>query len=874
MTLPVPEGYPGRGDWLFHSVTRDFDFTPTLESILIAQSHPEGLATISCRVVDEDASLVFANEDEAYATFRGTRIWAGHITVPGETQLQEIGPRVWELTGTDYTAKLDHAIVRREQKRKREKIRRRIRWILNQLRPSVWTLDGKEIDVPDQYVEPYDYYGATIREALQQVADEKRLFFYVDLDNVFHMFRTETIAAPFSLDNEAPDYVSTFPLYEWNRTPDSTELANAILVEPEHRSRARWSKDAESITAYRRHERFISDTNLENAQQATNVGERALAQSKDPEDEATCVVKEPGLRAGMTIGIREAKWDHDFSRIIESVEIHAVDPHDEAGEAMLYQELTLVERKPGRGGRGHSPGQNRNTRTRPGRTADTEPRVLDDFPTDVPAPTITTGTTITSAIGQRWSVSRGVDLSGNDDGPIVTFSPTLAFAQSSIGHEPAYEGANTHRGWWEREAWWHYSVPTHPASPAGHRVTLNPMVSPSGYALAPGVFLEIVVRDSVPTDIRQGTLVGTLPVATTGAVVDIPIGLIPDAGGDVWIGVRAGWQADYGASATGYWTWPYASTATQLDSNGVGYLGRSGRDLAPVLQGSAVWLVYSSAGGDLGSIASPTGAPYQGGNAYHDAGSEGSPVYSVSAGTLQLTGPGAHGWYVLGSREDDDEPVGAWSDVAWGTEITFSVSSTDATDTGTRAIEITTTGEGEKTIGTVHLGDTTRAEGISVGGPDVVQYAPVDISTVDRWRALFDSRSGEMRGKLFLATTRQPANWLLRTTMGETEDDADRYALWLRAGADGTPPTIRIHRIRYLPPARPGSRVVRELLGRADGLTKRFYPSHAFREGSLRIMVNGTPIAPETEDPDGLWGQLDWWPTTGATIRATYIVAG
>jgi hypothetical protein len=121
----APPTYPSRGAWRFTNVTRIFDFWPTLDSVAISAEHPDMVAAFSCRVVDASASLAFAVEDELVVTFRGERLWAGHLKTVGQDQVSEVGPRGWDLAGQDYTAKLDDAIVRRRRKRKKESAKRR-----------------------------------------------------------------------------------------------------------------------------------------------------------------------------------------------------------------------------------------------------------------------------------------------------------------------------------------------------------------------------------------------------------------------------------------------------------------------------------------------------------------------------------------------------------------------------------------------------------------------------------------------------------------------------------------------------------------------------------------------------------------------------
>lgn len=872
--------YPRRGAWLFRNVDRAFYFTPTLESISITQEYPNMTAAFSCRVVDMGDGLVFQPEDEVRVWFDGDRIWAGHLKTVTEDRDEETGPRAWALEGQDYTAKLGDAIVRRRAKRKKEKALRRVRWLLTYMRPSIWTLAGRDLThIPDEYIEPYDYYGATVDEALSHVADELRLHFFIDLDNVFQMYRQDTVAAPFGLDNDAPNYSTTFPFREYSRAEDTVELANAILVEPEKRKHSRWSSDATSIAAYGRQERFVSDSNLHRPAQALNLGARTLADSKDPEVEGSCVVWEPGIWAGMTTRIVEALWERDESVFIANVDIAAVDPHDAAGEAYLKSTLTFSDRRrrkrrgSGHGGRDRS--INKNTRRRPGQTADVDPHLIDSFSRVVLTPTFVTGDALGVALDdysvqteyQRYGVYGTPSNTEVTAGPTFSVGTTKGKVESVIGASntpwtvrPPGTGCGSldfwFAGWRDKEAWWRLTVPAHPAGMAGITLTFGALTGALGVAVGAG--LEVAVRSAVPTATWQGDSVGFIPAA--GGDVFIPGALVPAEGGDLHIGARPTWRCDYGATMCG-WNFPVV----------YGYANSGSVSVAN--PSAVVWALFDDSGDDMGAIATLTKAPWDGGNAWREAGVEGSPAYGVdgSAYYVTSTGLGGRGLYVVGEREDVAENYGPWSDVQWGVELEFEVDASGDTGTsGPRHIQLTTTGEGEQTVGTVHLGDSAAAEGISVGGPTTTDYAAKAIGTGERWVARFDSRSGLMKGKLWKAATGEPCAWDVEVAMAQTDDDADRFMLWVRCG-NTTEQTVRIHRIRAQHAAHDGKRVVREWLGYASGVENEFATNHPFREGTLRIHVNGVGVPPIWEDGDAALCKLDFYPTARSAIRATYI---
>ena len=205
----------------------------------------------------------------------------------------------------------------------------------------------------------------------------------------------------------------------------------------------------------------------------------------------------------------------------------------------------------------------------------------------------------------------------------------------------------------------------------------------------------------------------------------------------------------------------------------------------------------------------------------------------------------------------------SWVDVGWAVEIRFTA--TALVDGG--SITLTTTGQGAQTIGIVSLG---VAPSISVAAPAVTDTASLDIEADEVWLAKFDARSGWFRGKAWLASDPEPAVWDVEVVIDETDDDDDRFDLWVRAG---TGQTVRVHSIESWDTALPGEEVVTEWLGVADGDTSRFVTNHQYRGGTLIPWVNGVadPAARESGATTEFW--LDTPPTADSIIRANYIAA-
>jgi len=208
--------------------------------------------------------------------------------------------------------------------------------------------------------------------------------------------------------------------------------------------------------------------------------------------------------------------------------------------------------------------------------------------------------------------------------------------------------------------------------------------------------------------------------------------------------------------------------------------------------------------------------------------------------------------------------MSSWSDVSWAVEVRFSAS---ALATG-GSITLTTTGPGAKTIGTIDLDATP---GISVAGPVEADTATAAIGAGETWVAKFDSRSGLFRGKVWAATAQEPAAWDVEVAIAGTEDDADRFDLWVRAG---TGQTVYVYDITSFPAARPGEEVVTEWLGIASGDTNRFVTNHRYRDGTLIPWVLGVADPATVESGVTTEFDLDAYPTVDSPIRASYIAAG
>jgi hypothetical protein len=504
---------------------------------------------------------------------------------------------------------------------------------------------------------------------------------------------------------------------------------------------------------------------------------------------------------------------------------------------------------------------------------DTRTVRLDDFARVVDPPSWEAGDSITASITER-PASKGVNVDG------VAQSFTLA--AGGVAKVGSYVGdwyktisapdyacsypEGDFRGWWDREVWGQITIPAHPTGMAGATVTVKGFgADGSGYGaggLAATAGLDVVVMSSQPTDTWQGTPVGHIPVDDADHDVFVPGSLIPAAGGSLWVGVRAGWSSEHDSAGPycSFPLWPYDSG-----------IGNSGKCLASI--SGAAWATWIVEGDSLGSLVTPDeDGPWEGGNAWQDAGTEGSPTSGIDGQGFYVTSesPAGRGIRVVGDLEDDEEAPGPWSDRA-AIRFEFDLDATGSlVAAGTRSIEMTVIGEGLHLVGTIHLGDTGHAPGIGVHGGVESDYAAVTLTAGDRWVAIFDPRSGSFRGKVWRVIDGEPAEWQVECDIAETDDHGDSLTFWLRAGNGvGSEQTVRLLSFSAVPDA--SGMWVDERLGLASGTTNRFGPSHQYVEGTLRYRVSGVVVPPASEDGGAATGTLDAIPTAGMHIWARYL---
>lgn len=416
-------------------------------------------------------------------------------------------------------------------------------------------------------------------------------------------------------------------------------------------------------------------------------------------------------------------------------------------------------------------------------------------------------------------------------------------------------GLGSDSGWDEKERWYMTTMPEPVADAAG----ISFSVTIDGPAVGKSVVVRI--RSAAPTAGRQGTVVATIPVGTSA--VTIPGAALPAEGSELWVGFAPGWQADYDLTSVAPIGYPAVCRGVSLDY---------GAEMTVTDFSGFAWAVYSAASGDLGytTVLDDEDDPWTGGNSIIDMGSEGG-TSGVSDGAFYSTDAGGRCLATVGDLEDDEEPRGPWSD-GWSVTFQFSLSALgDAMDTQPSEIEVTTTRSGERTVGTIHFGDTSSASGIEVESATLTDFAAFTFTADARYAARFDDRSdGWLRGKVWLVSDGEPAEWDVEVEMPEeSADDGDRVVICIRS-QDGQ--TVRVYPVYARATSQGGH--IHERLGIASGTTDRFVTSQRYQEGSLGFTFAGVFAPPVRESGETCEAWMDYKPTAGMVVWADYLTEG
>lgn len=905
-----PDGYPSRGAWQFHSVTGSFDYWPLLDTLSITQLHPDGIMPMEVQVEDRDSTFSFEDGDEHWAKFEGVKIWAGHIRVTGKSMMSEAGPRVWSLTGQDFTAKLDDSVILTDSERPVESISERVTWILSHLNFAITTAN---VNLPAGNVEPAVYEGMTVREALQQVSDEKGLHFYVDFDKDLHLFRTETIAAPFDMSTNSPDYSTSFPYDSFDYQTDDIELTNAVRVKGLRYKR--WRTDSDSIAAYGRQESAIIDDSLITLAQVNAAGDRRLYQLAEPIVDGKLTCWEPGLRAGMTFALDDLAWGITGDFIVTSVDITAVDPHDEDGKAQLKTDVTFSDKRrigrfpgggkeikddnrpPGGGGGGSgggatgdspgtccnpiNPGENpliewtaagTLMRTTQGFTSGTSHNI------NVPEGSGYLGGVVAGEIQNRYLflfMMTGDELPGSGGGVDVSVSPwdllatqviacTHGFAPFNAGHPnmqtymfgldvDANPGLFSPDG--DVQLWTSTSATE----------ILWAAVLVGGATAAPTVGPNTTSWDmadwSSPPDVATGNRNLYLSVAFNRYWNNSEHGLglsAEDHNTSIVTGLPDGFTRLVGASGSDL-TLDVDHAFSPVDTGSglpslplTGYLGTGGSQDFIITRLFAIEL----SGAEETSIGVILPGPtWEGGNTFELVASDGAMSLEVVGDNLVATSSVFDSYATYRASGDTPELPVSLDD--WAITQPFILTTAGSlTDDGSRFLQIQLFRDNKVIYFMLYLGDSANAQGVSVYTPPTETFVAKDIEEGVLSYFKFGISGDTAMVKLWTDGDPEP-DWDVQTTDFQEASNATDFISWsISLGNDGGTAQV----LTLYPPTieglvLPGEQVDWEIVGYGDNTTVTFSTYYPYDELSLHIRIDGQVLSGTAiESMDGAAG--------------------
>jgi hypothetical protein len=496
--------------------------------------------------------------------------------------------------------------------------------------------------------------------------------------------------------------------------------------------------------------------------------------------------------------------------------------------------------------------------------ADTACYLLDDFQR-----TLTAGTYSNSGDGGVWGGVTQYQAEGNDGTPWeMHVSPVWAKVASSVGRAAHGWTSNpglgcggldfTFTGWFEREVWYKYTVPEHPSDLAG--ILFGPVTYTGSTGLAGGTvgidnpgWLRYSATE--PEGLRAGQVIGILSSGVAETVY-IPSDLIPDEAGEIWIGVGPGWTADYGDATCGF-RWPWMSGQA---NSGVGNAS---------LNDTMIWQSWDAGADDWGTAMSDddSGAWWEGNLPWSVTASspgtygiDGSNLYlSVASGSTETLAAFMAGASEARVADDNDDPLGEpWThELGVSMRARFRITTAGSiTEAGDRFLHFKwNDGRDELTV-TVHLGDTTFAEGISISDSDQTASADKAITEGSWMWVRFDSRNPTyLHGKMWVEGgakgSGEPPAWDIELTREDDSEfpvSADNFEVVLSAGnATGATQTIEVGEIWFCGPG-DDCEWVTEKIGEGDGQTMVLQTSQPYKTGGLWFFSDGhhvqtTPVS-------------------------------
>jgi hypothetical protein len=635
------------------------------------------------------------------------------------------------------------------------------------------------------------------------------------------------------------------------------ELTNVVKVIGKRHTRT--VTDEDSIAAYGRQESIIVDDTLRTAEQVRAAGRRRLLQLAEPIVDGSLVCWEPGLHAGMRVGIVNDLWGIDSNFIVTGVEVSAVDPHDDDDKALLRSEVRFTDRR--RVGR--FPGAGRHKKSGNKKDAETAADVgTCCAPVGIGEETLTEATQEAASyamVPEAGLIAPPVDYEvgdtvilfqgvvSPDGGPTSAGHRVTVPAPSLGGHIFSAERFGVRESWFyidgSEPALWTVEAPTDPSSAEGwiwHRIrgfhpgidethhdssstlfaqsSVGPDDVALGYSDTSILYQRLVLCESVDD---EGYVSEATEPSGSGLVGSIRI----DGGGDhgeMWMAVAHGPVQATDPATFNDWA---------FDDPNQGYV-------RGVVQ--RVGSPYTGAGYD--SVIPPSSAitvtvlpvgPFEGGNVGVDISAD-PPDVSVDAGVLVLSSDETDKDYLLSFSGPPDMPT-ELDDFTLTVPFEIDVAGS-LSDPGERYVGVIVDIDGQAARFYARLGDAVRAQGVLIGGSGET-FVAKDVTEGAQMYLKVRLSAGVAYARMWSGV--EPSAWDVTTSALGTTSQPDGFVLDVMLGNDGAPAQeLRISPLIVSGGALAGEAVDWHIVGYGDGTTTTFATPYAYDELSLQVRVD------------------------------------
>lgn len=196
-----------------------------IESIRIDNTLSERVDICDFTVYDDTGVLFFGDEQEVIITDAASNIVFGGWMNNPKFHMEGL-VNVWECEAREYGIILDQRRVNRTYVDVADTL------AIADPNQGLIPLYVPELSTSVTFIANIDrkqFPRQTVREALRAICNYTGGDFFVGYDKVLHYFPPGGITAPFGLSDN-PDFVTTFPVFDWVFERDSTQIKNRIIV--------------------------------------------------------------------------------------------------------------------------------------------------------------------------------------------------------------------------------------------------------------------------------------------------------------------------------------------------------------------------------------------------------------------------------------------------------------------------------------------------------------------------------------------------------------------------------------------------------------------------------------------------------------------